>query len=256
MKKFLLYCFAFFSLCSCATQKPITSQVNPAEIKNVLIIPPINSVKVLHAQNDEVIEDENYFDQVQNSCSDAIKKFFDNHKINYDELSANREEESFLSKEISEYYLKMDGPDRRNAMIGDVKFNHQANREAFTNIKVSDEVANLIKANNHRYALVAITLGFTRSKRNERNRQLANGGKALLSVGMAVLTGGFVFIRGIPYKSVTYLFLIDAEKKNMAMYTKESQEIDPTNSSSINWQINWGLEDYWVRHAAKANSLK
>jgi hypothetical protein len=147
----------------------------------------------------------------------------------------------------------MDGPDRRNAMIGDVKFNHQANREAFSNIRVSDDVVNLIKANNHRFALATVTLGFTRSKKNERNRQLANGGKALLGVGLAVLTGGFVFVRGIPYKSVTYFFLIDAEHKNIAMYTKETEEIDPTNSSSINWQINWGLEDYWIRHAMKVN---
>jgi hypothetical protein len=63
-------------------------------------------------------------------------------------------------------------------------------------------------------------------------------------------------VRGIPYKSVTYIFLIDAEQKNIAMYTKESEEIDPTNSSSINWQINWGLEDYWIRHAMKFNGVK
>jgi hypothetical protein len=256
MKRFLLYNLVFFALCSCATQRPITSAVNPANIKKVMIVPPINSIKVLYAQSDEIIEDEDYFNEVQKSGSKAIKKFLDNYKIEYDDLSANREEENMLAKEVAEYYTKMDGPERRNAMIGDVKFNHQANRDACANIIISDNVANLIKANNQRFALATITIGFTRSKKNERNRQYANAGKAALGVGLAVLTGTFLFIRGIPYKSVTYFFLIDAEQKNIAMYSKKTEEIDPTNESSLQWQINSGLEEYWIWHAAKLNGVK
>ena len=256
MKRILLYIAALYFFCSCATQRPITSAVNPSNIKNVMIVPPINSVRVFYAQSDEIAEGEDYFEEVQNSSSKAIKLFFDTHKIEYDDLSANREEESVLAKEIAEYYTKMDGPDRKNAMIGDVNFNYQANRDACTNIRISDNVANLIKANNQRFALATITLGFTRSKKNERNRQLANAGKVALGVGLAVLTGSFLFIRGIPYKSVTYFFLIDAEQKNIAMYSKKTAEIDPTNIGMLQQQIFNGLEEYWIWHAAKLNGVK
>ncbi len=96
-----------------------------------MIVPPINKIIVLHAQNDEVVEGEDYFEEVQSSSVKAIKLFFDSYKIEYDELSANIREESILSTEIAEYYIKMDGPDRKNAMVGDVKFNYQANRVFF-----------------------------------------------------------------------------------------------------------------------------
>ena len=221
-----------------------------------MVIPPINSIKVLYAQSDEVVEDENYFEQVQNSSDKAIKFFFDTNKIQYDDLSANREEIAIFAKEIAEYYQKMDGPDRRNAMIGDVNFNYQGNRDACANIKISETVADLIKANNQRFALATITVGFTRSKKNERNRQLANAGKVALGVGLAVLTGNFLFMRGIPYKSITYIFLIDAEQKNIAMYSKKTAEIDPTNVGMLQQQIYNGLEEYWIWHAAKLNGVK
>ncbi len=256
MKHIILYSFILFYLCSCATQKPITSTVNPANIKNVMIVPPINSIKVFYAQSDEIAEGEDYFGEVQNSSIKAIKLFFDTHKIEYDELSANKDEENILSQEIAEYYAKMDGPDRKNAMIGDVKYNYKANRDACAKIRISDNVANLIKANNQRFALATITIGFTRSKKNERNRQLANAGKVILGVGLAVLTGNFLFMRGIPYKSITYIFLIDAEQKNIAMYSKKTAEIDPINIGMLQQQIFNGLEEYWIENAAKLNGVK
>lgn len=242
---FYLLLIAFF-ITSCASQKPIISLTNPYEIKKVGILSPQNYIQVLAAKSEEPVDDENYTVEVNLNAKQSVGSFLSTRNIQFENVSANLKEEQIIQKEIESYFNKMDGADRQNAMRNPQKFNYQANRDIFSSIKVSEEFANILKENNLRFALSTITVGFTRTKKNEINRQWGNVGKIALGATVAVLTGAGVFFRGIPYRSVTYFFLVDAERKSLTMYSKKMEEIDPTINSSLQWQINMGLGEYWV----------
>jgi hypothetical protein len=247
MKTRVLLCLFFpFFIISCASQKPITSLSNPYEIKKVGIISPQNYIQVLSSKSDERVDDEDYSEAVNLNAIQSISSFLGTRNIQYENVIANREEEKVIQKEIESYFNKMDGVDRQNAMRDPRRFNYQANRDIFTSIKVSDKFAKILKENNLRYALSTITVGFTRTKKNEINRQWGNAGKIVLGATMLALTGVGVFYRGIPYRSITYFFIVDAERKSLTMYSKKMEEIDPTVNSSLQWQINWGLGEYWI----------
>lgn len=251
MKKIILYFFACFCLFSCASQKPITSIVHPLQIKRVGILPSYNYVKVLAARSDDEVRDEDYTEEIGINSEEAVAKFFDEQKIEHENVSFNQEEGIIIQKEIADYYTKLDADLSGNSMRDPKKFNYQMNREVFGNIKVSDRVIRILQDNNLRFALATVTIGFTRTRKNEVNRKWANAGKLILGAAVAGLTGVGVFFRGIPYRSATYFFLIDAEKKNLSLYTKKMAEIDPTNKSSLQGQLTFGLEDYWLWYALK-----
>jgi hypothetical protein len=236
MKTRVLLCLFFpFFIISCASQKPITSLSNPYEIKKVGIISPQNYIQVLSSKSDERVDDEDYSEAVNLNAIQSISSFLGTRNIQYENVSANREEEKIIQKEIESFFNKMDGADKQNAMRDPRRFNYQA-----------EEFAKILKENNLRYALSTITVGFTRTKKNEINRQWGNAGKIVLGATMLALTGIGVFYRGIPYRSITYFFIVDAERKSLTMYSKKMEEIDPTVNSSLQWQINWGLGEYWI----------
>jgi hypothetical protein len=251
MRKLIVYCIALICLSSCASQKPITSSIHPFQIKKVGILPSYNYVKVLAARSEEEVKDEDYTAEIGINSEEAITKFFDDQKIEHENVSFNPEEGIIIQKEIADYYTKLDADLSQNSMRDPKKFNYQANRDVFGKIRVSDRVVKILQENNLRFALATVTIGFTRTHKNEVNRKWGNAGKLVLGAAVAGLTGFGVFFRGIPYRSVTYFFLIDAEKKNLSLYTKKMAEIDPLNKSSLQGQLTFGLEDYWLWYASK-----
>jgi hypothetical protein len=251
MKKLIVYAFACFCLTNCSSQKPLTSSVHPNQVKKVGILPSYNYVKILAARSEEEMKDEDYTEEIGINSEEAVTKFFDEQKIEHENVSFNQSEGVFIQKEIADYYTKLDADLSQNSMRDPKKFNYQANRDVFGSIRVSDRVVKILQENNLRFALATVTIGFTRTHKNEVNRKWGNAGKLVLGAAVAGLTGFGVFFRGIPYRSVTYFFLIDAEKKNLSLYTKKMAEIDPLNKSSLQGQLTFGLEDYWLWYASK-----
>ena len=222
MRKLIVYSIASIWLLSCASQKPITSSLHPLQIKKVGILPSYNYIKVLAARSEEEVKDEDYTAEIGINTEEAITKFFDEQKIDHENVSFNQQESIIIQKEIADYYTRLDADLSQNSMREPKNFNFQANRDVFNNIKVSDRVVKILQENNLRFALATVTIGFTRTHKNEVNRKWGNAGKLVLGAAMAGLTGFGVFFRGIPYRSTTYFFLIDAEKKESIIIHKKA----------------------------------
>jgi hypothetical protein len=234
-------------------RQPFTSTANPAYIRKVAMIPSFNSIKTLYAKSDEE-RDINHFEEVKDYSDRAVKHFLDMYKVKYDTLSMNKEEEDIILTEIAKYMVELDLADPKRKIFRGPDFNTSITRKLFNNIKMSDRVAKIMTDNNSRFAMTTITYGFTRSDANEKNRKVANVGKFIAAAGFAALTGGIgLYFRGVKYSSTTYIILLDAEKKQIAMYNKKIAEIDPTDKASIQEQIIVGMEEYWYKHSKKVN---
>jgi hypothetical protein len=253
MRKPLYILICLFSI-SCATHKPITNKLHPNQVKKVGIISPFNSIKVLSTKKEEPVDGSDFTNNISNNAEEAMIQFFNKYNIESEKVSMNREEEIILQNEIIGYYTKFDGVDDRDILRGVYNFNNKKNRDIFDTLKVSEKVVKILNENQVRFAVSTLTLGFTRTKKSEDNRQTANVGKAVLAAGMFALTGGLIFARGIPYKAITYFFVIDAESKSLTLYSRNEAEIDPTDKTSLQTHISKGLEEYWILHAMYLNS--
>jgi hypothetical protein len=190
---------------------------------------------------------------MQLNVDEAIKSTFLSYKVNFEDANLSENETTVIEKEIGNYLTKMENTNNGRFKKITENFNFPKSQNDFKNIRVSDEVANILKRKNLKFALAVVTIGFTRTKKNEDNRKLANAGKLILTTAAMLTTGILLLHQGIPYQSTSYFFVIDAERQNLSMYNKKIAEIDPSNKYSIQGQINWGLEDYWVRHAMEVN---
>ena len=250
MQKTLSYLLTISILMGCASPKPITSNVNPAIVNRVGVLPNIAIINVLNARKDDDIK-EGFLDNSAGTYADeAINTFFKNKKIDNQKLSLTVEEDSLLTTEIYGYFSSMNKKDVDYLTKEDKNYNTSKTREAFNEIKVSDEISNLIKSKNLRFVLSTLTVGMKRTDKSLFNRGVGNVGKYIAASGLAYLTGGGIYFRSIPYLSNTYLILIDAEQKNLAMFIKKTEEFDPTDKSRLQEQVTFGLENYWVYHAA------
>ena len=235
---------------SCASPKPITSKVNPAIVQILGVLPNISIINVLNARKDDEIK-EGFLDNSDGTHADeAINTFFKNKKIDNQKLSLTLEEDSLLTTEIYGYFSAMNEKDVNYLTKEDKNYNTSKTREAFNEIKVSDKISNLIKSKNLRFVLSTLTIGMKRTDKSLFNRGVGNVGKYIAASSLAYLTGGGIYFRSIPYLSNTYLILIDAEQKNLAMFIKKTEEFDPTDKSRLQEQVRFGLENYWVYHAA------
>ena len=92
MRKLIVYSIASIWLLSCASQKPITSSLHPLQIKKVGILPSYNYIKVLAARSEEEVKDEDYTAEIGINTEEAITKFFDEQKIDHENVSFNQQE--------------------------------------------------------------------------------------------------------------------------------------------------------------------
>ncbi len=250
MQKNIIYISILTILLGCASPKPITSNVNPTIVQKLGVIPNVSIITVLNARKDDEIK-EGFLDNAAGSYADeAINTFFKNKKIDNQRLVLTSKEDSLLTTEILGYFSAMNEKDVNYLTKEDKNYNTSKTREAFNEIKVSDEVSNLIKSKNLRFVLSTLTIGMKRTDKSLFNRGVGNVGKYIAASGLAYLSGGGIYFRSIPYLSNTYLILIDAEQKNLAMFIKKTEEFDPTNKARLQEQVTFGLENYWVYHAA------
>ena len=251
MQKALLYVLFFLCFLGCSSPKPITSTVNPVAVNKIGIVPHLAIVQILNSKN-EIAESRE--DLIQNSISDyadeEIDKFLQKQRIEKVSYSTTSEEDSLISNEILSYFKIMNEKDINYISKEEKNYNNSITKRAFNEIKISDKLAQTIKNKDLRFFLSTISIGFTRTKKNELNRKIGNVGKYILASGIAYGLGGGIFFRGIPYRSNTYLFLIDAEQKNLAMFIKKTEEFDPFDKERFQEQLRFGLENYWVYHAA------
>jgi hypothetical protein len=245
MKKLVLYYFICSTLLSCASQNPANFPINPYDIVKVGIIPSKNKVELKRAVSEASIQmDDDYTDEIAENSNSTIDLFFKSKVIETSHLSAlNYEDAKLVDTELENYFNKLTNSGKKNPN----NFDAEGDLAIVKAIRVSDEFANILKKNNLRFAITSYTFGFTRTKKSERNRKIANVGRIALGVGMAVLTGYGLYGKDIPYHSTTYFFLVDAERQKLTMYNIEDSNIDPTDKNALSNQIFSGLGDYWYK---------
>lgn len=246
MRKLIFYLFICFTLCNCVAEKPANFPINPYDIKKVGIIPSNNKVlikKAVSEQNSQM-EDEDYTDEIRENANSTIKLFMKSKGIETQDLSTlDSVETKLIDDEMGDYFNKLTNNGKKNPQ----NFNAEEDLAIVKSIRMSDVFANILKKNNLRFALTSYTFGFARTQKSERNRKIANAGRIVLAVGMAVLTGYGLYGKEIPYHTTTYFFLVDAERQKLTMYNIEDTDTDPTNKNALGNQIFSGLGDYWYK---------
>jgi hypothetical protein len=253
MKKLLLFSIIYSLLVSCASPRPITSKLNPNDVKSLSVFPHLSAVKIFNAKNEAItdpLEISNRCLEINENADGVISSFLDKKKIQHNKLEMSQDDEEIFVQEIVAYITLMKEKDLDSFLNKTKNYNSKNTRTAFAEIIVSDKVIEIIKKNNQRFALTTVTLGFTRTKKNEFNRKFANVGKAALAIGAVILTDGGLYVRSIPNLSNTYLILIDAQEKKLAMYIKKTEEFNPFEKEFLSEQVTFGLENYWIYQAA------
>jgi hypothetical protein len=253
MKKLPIFFIIYSLLVSCASPKPITSKLNPNDVKSLALFPHLSAVKIFNAKNEAItdpLEISNRCLEINENADGVISSFLDRKKILHNKLEMSQDDEEIFVQEIVGYITLMKEKDIDSFLNKTKNYNSKNTRTAFVEIIVSDKVIEIIKKNNQRFTLTTVTLGFTRTKKNEFNRKFANVGKAALAIGAVILTDGGLYVRSIPNLSNTYLILIDAQEKKLAMYIKKTEEFNPFEKEFLAEQVTFGLENYWIYQAA------
>jgi hypothetical protein len=227
MKKLVFYCLICFTIFSCATQNPANFPINPYDILKVGIVPSKNKVELKRSVSEANLQMDDDFTDIETAHLSTLSS---------DELK-------LVDTEMEDYFNKLTNNGTKNPN----NFDAEGDLAIVKSIKVSDEFAKILKKNNLRFAITSYTFGFTRTKKSERNRKIANVGRIALGVGMAVLTGYGLYGKDIPYHSTTYFFLVDADRQKLTMYNIEDGNIDPTDKNALSNQIFAGLGDYWYK---------
>jgi hypothetical protein len=245
MKKLVFYCLICFTIFSCATQNPANFPINPYDILKVGIVPSKNKVELKRSVSEANLQmDDDFTDEIAENSNSTIDLFFRSKHIETAHLSTlSSDELKLVDTEMEDYFNKLTNNGTKNPN----NFDAEGDLAIVKSIKVSDEFAKILKKNNLRFAITSYTFGFTRTKKSERNRKIANVGRIALGVGMAVLTGYGLYGKDIPYHSTTYFFLVDADRQKLTMYNIEDGNIDPTDKNALSNQIFAGLGDYWYK---------
>lgn len=86
MQKVFIHIVLLSILSSCASPKPITSNINPAIVQKLGVLPNISIITVLNARKDDEIK-EGFLDNSAGTYADeAINTFFKNKKIDNQKL--------------------------------------------------------------------------------------------------------------------------------------------------------------------------
>jgi hypothetical protein len=239
MFKSIFYCIITLLLASCGSLKPITSTIKPTEIKKIGLVLPFSGVKVLKAKNNDLLQDENYDDEITVNAADAIQGVCTDLSIESELISLNNNDLKIVANETSKYMKAL-------VANSQYRFNFDENRQIFSKIQVSEQLSAIIKKNDQRFALITVVAGFTRTPRNEKNRVAANTGLIIGAIALAALTGGTIYARLPPANTTSYFFLIDAESKNLAMYIQRRSEFDPIVRELLQYQLKNELKAYWL----------
>ena len=252
MQKLFVYVLILISSYTCLGQKVnkiITVKSN--EIKSLCIFPFVSSIKVIKTKNEEISKAEQI--KIESEINEDSNENID-ELIKIIELPAKNVELDSMSRityfsEIEKYCFQV-WYVHPELGIGRSKMN-----KIIENIKVSDEMANLIKSQNQRYALCLVNQGVTRTNKSNSNRVFKN--IALITAGIAFVGLTGVFWGESKFGVSTYAFIIDSETKKVSNFYLNSSATDPTNKEDMRKRQIFPLfEDYWVWYYQEADKFK
>jgi hypothetical protein len=228
----------------CTTSsKLISTNQYPSINKSILLIPTITDISILKNKKESENKDEiaALNEEVGINVLQITDSFFMRHRIKLDKYQYDEVDDYLPIKEILEYHTKLTKSKRGNPM------NYSKNnlKRIFYSIKVSDNLCDYIKEKKNRFAISVLTVGFTRTQVNNKSRKVDNVAKTLIFGAGAYgpTTGGWriqdeFFVQ-------TYFFLIDADKKQLAMFHTKSDIFEPRNKERLQGLVNAGLSEFW-----------
>lgn len=112
MKKLILYCYTCVILDGCASTNPNITK--PFDIKEIAIIKPINSIRVISAKNETSSVGGTYSAKTAGYSENAQINFFNRVGIKHQTLTLNQTDNDLINNEIAQYFNKLtDGGRKR-----------------------------------------------------------------------------------------------------------------------------------------------
>ena len=251
--KFLLTCtiVLFSFVCYSQSQKRIFN-IRANEISSIGIFPPLSAVEILLFKDEKTdlnkrIRIEKKINEETKSNIDSIMNFIELNKQDIILDSIFRKQ---YSNEIESYMSIL------NSMFPNKKLSKSDLKLYLERLIVSDNIANIMKSNNQRFALYVVNYAIIRTqksyddvvKRNSSNPFLYGGG-ALPYLIFGGLTRKATDDDGV----VTYSFIIDAETKKVVSFAKNINGGDISDKKSMmERQLLPCFEDFWVWYHSEA----
>jgi hypothetical protein len=247
MKNLPFYILILIISMSCATNKPITSSAKPSQMKGIAVLPPQSYLKVISVVNDKNVPIDGSNSKTSEIVQQTINDFSINHKKEFSYISLTDSELKSINKEINNYIFNFTNSNAAAFRKNNKNFNFPANQDIFRGIKVSQEIIDILKSKNVNYLMSVVNVGFSRNNKSDVTNTISTvaGLTSLATLGFGV------FYYEVPYNLTTFLIIIDANKKGLALFHKKTEDIDPNEIESLKKQNNQILEDYWIWHDAQ-----
>lgn len=252
MRKLFIYSLFIICSCTCFGQK-VNQVINVKanEIKSISIFPSISSIKIISTKNEEISKNEQIkvdydISEDTNESLEELIKIIDLPSKSIELDSSNYK---MYSSEIERYCFQI-WYFHPELGLGRSKMN-----KILESIKVSDEMANLIKSNNQRFAICIVNRGITRTTKSNSKRVLKN--IAIISTGIALVGIPAVFWGESKYGVSSYAFIIDSETKKVSNLFFNTSATDPANKEDMKKRQIFPLfEDFWVWYYQEADKFK
>jgi hypothetical protein len=238
-----LFSFAILFVGCATSSKLISTNQYPFSNKSILLIPTITDISILKNKKESENKDEiaALNEEVGMNVLQITDSFFMRHRIKLDKYQYDEVDDYLPIKEVLEYHTKLTKSKSGNPM----NYSKYNLKKIFDSIKVSDNLCDYIKEKKNRFAISVLTVGFTRTQINNKSRKVDNVAKTLIFGAGAYgpTTGGWriqdeFFVQ-------TYFFLIDADKKQLAMFHTKSDIFEPRNKELLQGLVNAGLSEFW-----------
>ena len=225
MKKILLFSVIIFTI-SCASNRHrnFNSNVQPAEINEVLKIDLISYISLIETGN-RGFHNDSVSQLAQFALTETLGTFRGRLRLPAEAVTDSLNRAS-LEIEI-DYIITRAERDRH-----------------LRNISVPPFVESFLYENDQRFGLILVQSGFTRARGNF-------GGQVARSVGVGVLTafltGSAVIQAPVQASSTLYAIIIDNKEKNIAFYRSHTLQNEPTEQTTIARHFNEIFESFLER---------
>lgn len=219
-KNIFVILIAIFSLSSCVTKKPLSSNVKPIEVVDLQLFEPLSYVSFIETGNKAALNDSLSLESKQLVIK-TINTFRGKLPVTGELFVADSVVNRKLAKEIEFLCVVAD------------------RQKKISNLKVTPTIDSLLRSKGKRFGLLTVLSGFTRTKQNY-SKQIIKG------AAVSVLTLGMVYLEPVKANSTIYTMIIDVELNNIAFFKKVSrQDKDPLDGNILRKQITEAFNGYF-----------
>jgi hypothetical protein len=134
--------------------------------------------------------------------------------------------------------LEYAGPATREVMMEEIlhMLSFTGNKKSLNEATTLPLLNDMITASGNRFGLLMFQTGFSRKKGNY-GKEVAKGVGLGILTAIATMGYGSAYYTPTKSNSTIHVFIIDAEKGNIAMYDKVTGEVEPCNPEVVAKQV-------------------